>query len=563
MKNWRIFFVFFFACFLSAAIIYRLICLQIINYQYWRALAQGQQKFFLTLQGKRGEIFFQDKTPLAVNRVFDLVYAAPKEIDNLQETAKRLSPVLGMGENLILEKLKKDNYYEVIKKKISDQEAKKIKKLNLAGIYLGQERGREYPFSSLAAQVVGFLGGDSKGQYGIEGYYDSLLTGRETIKELEKGPGGFLAKEESKGKQGIEDGADLVLTLDYNIQFMAEKILKEAEQKLEFEKGEIIVADPDTGKIIALANFPSFDPNKYSEVSNLEVFQNYSVQQVFEPGSVFKAITMAAAIDQGKVTPETTYIDKGYVEVSGHKIFNYGNRTWGKRTMSEVLERSINTGAVFAEQELGNKSFMDYLYRFGIFEKTGIDLQGEIFSSNASFKEGYDINFATASFGQGIEMTSIQLVRAISVIANGGRLMRPYLVEKIIKSCGEVLEKKPEVQNPSVISKDTAVQVTAMLINVVEKGYGKAAKVPGYYVAGKTGTAQVPWTSVGVNKKGYSGKTWQSFVGYAPALDPKFLILVKLYNPKTKTAEYSAAPVFGELAKYIIDYWKIPPDYED
>jgi len=558
MRNWRKNLVFVSIILFAATIIGRLIYIQIFSHQYWQALAQGQQKFFETHQGERGKIFFQNGEPLAINRNFDLVYLSPKEIEKTEETAQILSLVLDLDYNppaaqqgsntydLILEKIKKDSLYELIKKKLTEEEIDNLKKLNLPGIYLGTELGRYYPFESMAAQVIGFLGGDDKGQYGIEGYYDELLRGKERFLEKEKGPGGYLI---NGFTPSIENGTDLVLTLDYNIQFLAEKLLERAFENLDIKEGQIIVIEPNSGKILALVNFPNFNPNQYSKVDNIEIFQNGAIQKVFEPGSAFKPITMAAAINEGKITPQTTYIDEGIVKIGGYTIYNYDGGVWGKRSMTEVLEKSINTGAVFVEKQIDHEIFRNYIKAFGIFEPTGIDLQEEIFSQNKEFNKGYEINFATASFGQGIEMTPIQLARAYCVIANGGKLIKPYLVDYNPSS-------HPEEER-QVISQKTASQLTAMLVSVVENGFAKRAKIPGYYIAGKTGTAQVP------EKGTYSpDKTWQSFVGFAPAFNPQFLILVKLDNPKTRDASASAVPIFSELAKYIIDYWQIPPDYE-
>ena len=557
MKSNRINFVLILFFVFSLIIISKLAFLQVLQYQYWRALAQGQQKAFILSQGERGEIFFSGGEKLATNHAVTLVYASPYEIDDPSKTANLLSSVLNLETKEIFGKLQKNNYYEVIKKNLTKEEVEKIKELKLSGIYLATEKKRYYPFETMACHILGFVSDEGEGQYGLEGFYNDTLKGKDILLEKEIGPAGFFGKKDNLS----EKGADLFLTLDYNIQFFSEKLLEKTKDKLNIEGGEIIVIDPHTGRIFALANFPFFNPNEYSKVEDLEIFQNSSIQKIFEPGSVFKPITMAAALDTGKVTPQTTYIDKGFLEIGGHLIYNYANRVWGERTMTEVLERSINTGAVFVQQRIGKHVFLDYLNRFGIFQQTGIDLQGEIFSDNKEFKKGYEINFATASFGQGINVTSIQLVRAISAIANGGKLVKPFIVDKIVKD-GKILENKPEIQNSQVISKDTASQLTSMLVNVVEKGYGKEAKIPGYYIAGKTGTAQVPWPALKINKKGYSDKTIQSFIGYAPAFNPRFLILVKLYNPEAKTAEYSAAPIFKELAKYIIDLWKIPPDYE-
>lgn len=229
--------------------------------------------------------------------------------------------------------------------------------------------------------------------------------------------------------------------------------------------------------------------------------------------------------------------------------------------MTDVLEESINTGAVFVQEKLGEDLFLKYLEKFGFFEKTDIDLQGEVFSLNENLKQGYKRDFAVASFGQGIQITPIQLVRAFGAIANGGKLMKPYLADKVFKN-GKIVESSPAVVRDNVISSKTASELSAMMVSVVEKGSGKAAKIPGYYIAGKTGTAQVSFSALDINKKGYSDKTWQSFIGFAPAFNARFVILVKLDDPAAKTAEYSAVPIFKELAKYIIDYLEIPPDYE-
>jgi cell division protein FtsI/penicillin-binding protein 2 len=307
-----------------------------------------------------------------------------------------------------------------------------------------------------------------------------------------------------------------------------------------------------------LANFPRFDLNNYSKVENISIFKNSAVQEIFEPGSVLKPVTMAAGLDQGKITPDTKYTDYGQVKIGGYEIKNYGNRTWGEQTMKEVLEKSINTGAIFVQKQLGKDLFLGYLDRFGFFSPTKIDLQGEVYSQNSELKKGYEVNLATASFGQGINVNSIQLVRAFCAIANGGKLIDPFVAKKIIKSNGEVIENKAFVEREYVISKETAKELSLMMVGVIDNSFSKRAKVEGYYLAGKTGTAQVAYE----NKKGYDpNRTIQSFIGFGPIFNPKFVILVKLYNPKSSTAEYSAAPIFREMAKYILDYFKVPPDY--
>jgi cell division protein FtsI/penicillin-binding protein 2 len=530
---------------LGTAITGWLFFLQFVKHDFYKALAEGQQKILELTAGSRGEIFLANGEPLAINKRVSFLFISPKEIRNKEETARILAELLGLDEQEILEKAKKTNLFEVIKPELSEEEENKIKEKNLKGVYVQEKIVRYYPQRELASHVVGFLGGEKKGQYGVEGFYDQILKGKEVLSEKEKGPFGFFSP-----KQMEYSGQNLVLTIDPAIQFRAEKILQQAQARLKFKKGEILVLDPLSGEIIALAQFPEFDPNHYSEIEDISVFRNDLVQATFEPGSVFKPIVMAAGLNEGVITPQTIYIDNGMVRIGKWQIYNYNQRVFGKQTMTGVLEKSINTGAVFAERQVGHNLFLEYIKRFGFFEKTNIDLQGEVYSENLELKKGYEINFATASFGQGINVTPIQLARAFSVIANGGELITPHIVKT-----DQELEKK------QVISRKTASELTAMLVSVIENGFGKAAGIDGYFVAGKTGTAQIAWPALGIQKSGYSDQTIQTFVGFAPAFDPKFLILIKLDNPATRTAEYSAVPLFKELAKYIIDLWEIPPDH--
>ena len=531
MQSWRVNLILVFLFFFGLAVVSRLFFIQIMRGDFYKALAQGLYNSGEEKVAERGEVFFKNGESLAINMDWPMVFSSPDKIEAKEETAEKLAAILNLNKDLLLEKFKKDSIYEVIKKRLTEEEIKEIKELNLAGIFLGKETGRYYPQETLASKIIGFLDANQKGQYGLEEYYEEILQGTRKSR-----------------------GSDLFLTVDYSIQFTAEKLLEKAKKDLDIEEGEIVVIDPNTGKILALAGFPNFNPNEYSKVADLSLFQNSVTQKIFEPGSVFKPITMAAALNEEEITPQTIYQDPGKIKIGGYKILNYDERKYpGDTTMTQVLEKSINTGAVFAEQQLGDNSFLKYIENFGIFTPTGIDTE-EIYSQNQEFKKGYEINFATASFGQGIEMTPIQLIRAYCALVNGGKIIRPYLVEKI-RDNGEITQTKPKTEDNSVISSKTTSQLTGMLISVVENGYAKTAQIPGYYIAGKTGTAQVPEGGV------YSSeKTIQTFMGFAPAFNPQFLILVKLDNPKTKTAEYSAVPIFHDLAKYIIDYYQIPPD---
>lgn len=545
--NLRINLITLFVLILFAFLGYRLVNLQLLNRGMWRALAQGQQTFFTQARGSRGEIYFQGKkrlVPAAVNKPSTFCFASPQKVKDKKKTASSLSGILDLEKEEIVERLSRGGQFAPLQHNLSEEKANKIKALELGGVFLQREQSRTYPQEKLASQVLGFLDSEGNGQYGLEEYYNEGLKGREGFLKGEKGSrGNLIFNKQSTLKQG----SDLTLTIDYNIQYKAQQLLQKAAEDLNIRGGSIVVMDPNTGEVMAMANYPSFDPNKYSE-AEMEVFKNAAIQNLYEPGSVFKPLTMSAALNEGDVSPQTSYVDTGEVKKGGYTIRNYDNEVWGKTTMTEVIERSINTGAVFVEEQLGHQDFLRYLEEFGIFEETGVDLTGEAYSQNASLKKGYVSNYATAAYGQGVEVTPIQLIRAFSSLINGGRLVKPHVVkkvdDKVIKS-----EKQRRV-----ISRETSSQISTMLVSAVENGLCSHAYVPGYFVGGKTGTALISWTSMGRNKKGYSEQTWESFMGFAPAFNPKFVALVKLDNPDTGVAGYSATPMFQKLAKYILNY---------
>ncbi len=548
MKNWRINSVLFIFFAILATITGRLFQLQITQGGRYKALSKGLHFSTVNSNGTRGNIFLKDGESLAINIDWPFLVVRPPEIENIEKTAEDLSNVIGLDKDFLLKSLEKDLPYLILARKLSFTEAESIDQLTIKGVYIEKELGRYYPQEEMASQIVGFLASEGEGQYGLEQEYNDLLDSE----------GGFLRKKQ---------GSDLILTIDYNVQFQAEKILEQAKENFNIEDGQIIVVEPSSGKVLAMAHLLNFNPNYYEKQASddLAIFKNKTTQELFEPGSVFKAITMAAAIEEEKVTPETKYVDEGSIKITGYPtpIYNYNQRVYGEQSMTNVLEKSINTGAVFAQKQLGQTLFLKYIERFGFLEPSGIDL-GETYSSNEVMKKGREINFATASFGQGIEITPIQLIKSYCAIANGGKLINPYVVErtidqnKNIKFFGEEVERK----STKILSSKTSSQLTAMLVSVTEKGFSQKAKIPGYFIAGKTGTAQVSFGALGINQKGYSEKTVQTFIGYAPAFNPQFLILVKLDNPETKTAEYSALPVFRELAEYILHQYQIPPDYE-
>lgn len=556
MRNLRVNFIFSFIIILGAAIISRLFYIQIINHKFYQAQALGQQAIMEEIQGARGEIFSKDgQKSLAINEDKWFLYITSDEIEDKDKLASQISEIIKNPAKDIISKIDNGDSYVLIENKLTQEQADAITNLKLKGITLEKQAARYYPQKETAAQLLGFVGGDETGQYGLEGYYDSILKGEKTFKEESRSSIFFNP---DQLEPNSFDGSDLYLTIDYNIQFEVESLLKQAKKDFNIEAGQIIVMDPQTGQILALANYPNFDLNKYSKEEDLDIFQDAAVQKLYELGSVLKPITMAIAINEGKVTPETTYVDEGCVKVGVETLCNFDHVKYGKQTMTGVLENSINTGAVFVSKLIPHDMYLDYIDKFGLGEKTGIDLQGEVYSRNSNLRNGQDVNFATASFGQGIELTPIQFIRAFAVIANGGKLVKPYIVDKIVNNQKQTLETQPKIIR-QVINQSTATQLTTMLISTVERGVASKAKVPGYYIAGKTGTAQVAYP----DKPGYyPDKTTHTFAGFAPALNPRFVALIKLDNPKGRISGITAAPLFSKLAQYILNYWQIPPDYQ-
>jgi len=503
--------------------------LQIENSFYYAEKAQARNETALSYLSKRGRIFFTDRNgnliQVAINRDFSMIYAVPKEIEieKMSEISSSLAPIIGWRQEELKNALKNkpQSLFRLLVDKASEEQIKKVKEFSFNGIYTGYTIHRFYPFQNLGSQVLGFVGINEEhitptGLYGIEKFHNKILA----------------------------EGKDVYLTIDRAIQAEAEFILSNLISKFEAEGGTIIVQEPKTGKILAMTNKPDFDPNnyKYWPVKN---FINPAIQHIYEPGSVIKVITMAIGIDTGVLTPETIFVDKGSVTLNGKTIKNWDEKAYGRITMTKVIERSVNTGAVFAESKIGHRKFLDYLLKFGFGELTNIDLPDEVAGSLKSLtrKDAQDIDFATASFGQGIAVTPISLINAFSAIANGGVLMRPYIDA----------HKEPEVIR-RVIKEETARQVIEMMESAVEKA--QIAVIPYYRLAGKTGTAQIPDFKNG----GYTDQFFHTYIGLAPVSDPKFVALIKLDKPKAQLAGMTVVPAFKELAQFILNYYHISPD---
>lgn len=532
---------------LLAAVIMRLFSLQVLSNGFYRNLAENQHEIIKTLVPERGEIFIRtpsgELSSVVTNIEKELVYAVPPEITDKEKTAAALAGVLEMPKQEVLEKITDEGRkWVAIKKQLPESVVAAVKNLDLSGIYLAAETYRFYPEHIFASQALGFLGFDADrriGRYGIEQYFEEQLRGR--VGSL------FEITGIGRRQEAAADGQDLVLTLDRAVQFKAEQVLRDVVERHEAEAGSLVVLDPKTGAVLALANFPSFDPNEFNKVEDPAIYRNRVTSDSYEPGSVFKPITMAAALEAEVVTPDLTYEDTGVVAIDKYLIKNSDGKAHGVQTMTQVLEKSLNTGAVFVQDLLGPEKFLDTIRKFGFGAATGITLPAEAPGDIGNLIGGGDIHYATASFGQGITATVLQLAQAFAAIANQGKMSKPYLVEGFA-------EPEKQVQ---VISSKTANTLAAMLVSVVERGHGKRAGVPGFYVAGKTGTAQV----AKIDEEGYEqDRTVGTFAGFAPVENPVFVAVVRIDNPKgVRFAESTAAPAFGELARFLLNYYQVKP----
>lgn len=532
---------------LAGLITYRLFVLSYVRHAVYSKTAKAQNESISNVL-IRGNIYVRasahadsDLMLVATNKKFGVAYMIPSDVktNNGQELANHLALILDIDaaptHNLIQSQSKN---YKVLARKLSTEQIDQIKALGVKGVGIQYESDRYYPADQLAASVLGYFGHSSQGrsgQYGIEAYYNKELTG-------------------NKEKGSVARPADLVLTIDKDIQIYVEDKLQELIKKWNAAQGTIIVQEPMTGKILAMADVPSFNPNNYQD-SKPEYFLNRGLQQEFEPGSSFKPITMAMGLDLNKINPDTTFTDQGSVSIAGFTIKNFNESSFGVQTMTEVLEKSINTGAIHVENLVGDENFLNYSINFGFGQKTGIDLPGEISANITNLYSRQRIHYFTASFGQGLTVTPIQIINAYSVIANGGKLMKPYVVEKMITEGGSTVEINPELVSIP-ISEKTASRLTSMLVSAVSKGFDKA-RIDGYDVAGKTGTAQIADGKGGYLKDEFI----HSFVGFAPAYNPKFVILIKLDRPQgIRFAADSLSPTFRDITSFLLNYYNLPPN---
>ena len=530
--------------------------------------------------GERGHIFFTDKEEanhLVASTHFGYrLVISPLEIGDAEETYEHLNEEIDIDRDDFLSRVEKranDDEYEIIKKDLPESIQKKIQKrvtaYNLTGVHTEPFKKREYVHDTLGAHVIGFVSVDAndvtRGQYGIESQFDALLSVSNRVVE---GTGTTLLKQLNEIRRDTEGGSgDVFLTVDINAQRELEEQLKNIQEKWNTKKVGGIIMDPHSGAVISMASMPTFNPNKYSEVSDFSLFNNPNVQDIYEMGSVFKPLTVAIGLDSGKVSPDDSYTDRGSLVISGRKISNYDGRGRGRNTpIQTILSQSLNTGAVFILQKTTVPVYREYMHRFRFGDVTGIDLPKEVVGQVDNLETNRMIEFATASYGHGIAISPIAAIRAFASLANGGFIVEPYVVKDvqqpvtggIITGTFSSEESKQLRERRRVFREKSTDQVTEYLIRAYDYAMlGGTLRNPRYSIAAKTGTAQLLDQETGKYAK---GKYLHSFFGYFPARDPKYIIFLFAVDPAAQFASETLAKPFSDLTNFFISYYAIPPD---
>ena len=539
---------------LLAIITWRLFYLQIIQHRHLSQLALRQQERTIKIQPPRGKIFDRRGRPLALNRQVASFYAVPSEVKNPSQAARRLSQVSGVSAARLQRRFRSRRAFVWIKRKVSDVGAKKIRSIKLTGVHELSEPTRVYPEGRLACHVLGFVGLDNQGLGGVELQFDRAIRGRSGLLRISRDAKGQRLPASTRVFKRPESGQDIYLTIDKVVQHIVERELARGMKISRARAGSIIVMNPNTGEILALANYPDFDPNHYNRfpVANR---RNLVVNDIYEPGSTFKLITAAAALEEGVFTEaDIIHCENGRGVFDGRVVRDHEPQ--GRLSFREVIILSSNIGAVKIGIRLGAEKMARYARDFGFGRPTGIELPGERVGMLKPHQQWKNCTLTSVPFGQGVAATTMQVAAAYAVVANQGRLIRPYLIRKLKRPDGTIVRAtQPEVRK-QVISARTAEQMKSILQDVVEKGTGTGAQVSNYAVAGKTGTAQKISPHGGYD----AFRHVASFVGFFPVDKPKLLIAVMIDEPRgLQWGGLVAGPVFKEISRHLVAYLGIPP----
>jgi len=529
--------------------------LQILQHEEMVKRADKQHQHIVPLTPARGAIMDRNGTPLAVSVEMDSCYGEPRNIKDVEGTATVLAPLLGIPKNELSKKLSTGKGFVWLERRMAPETALRVRNMKLRGIGFVKENKRFYPNVEIAAHVLGFTGQDPNGLEGVELKYDSTILGNTGYLITERDNLGRDIGVKSAVIKNTSPGKNVILTLDKNIQYITERELAKAVSDSGGKSGMALVMESDSGRILAMANFPTFNPNAYSHYTQAQL-RNRAVADSFEPGSTFKVFLIAAALEEKIINPADMFnCENGSYKVADCTI--HDTHKYGRLTVTDVLKYSSNIGAAKIGFKLGDERLFRYLKSFGFGERTGIDLPGESSGNLRDQRRWYGVDLANISFGQGVSASAIQLASAISAVANGGNLMKPYLVERILDDTGQEVQKFDPQTLHRVISPETARQMTTMMETVTTSGgTGVNAAVEGFRVAGKTGTAQ----KVDSVTRRYGAKRTASFVGFIPADKPRLTILVVVDEPKTSAyGGVVAAPAFRAIAKNSLAYLKVIP----
>jgi len=551
---------------LSLLIILKLFFVQIVHGDSYQSAADRQ---YVTPAGnlfERGSILFSSRDGSLISAAtlksgFKIAIV-PKNISDPEQAYQALNAIVPIDHDSFIAKAsKKTDPYEEVATKLSKEQADSVTALGESGVNIFKENWRYYPGDDLAAPVIGFVGykgDDYSGRYGLERYYNDVLERTEKNLNVNFFAEVFSNISDTLFQSKIKEG-DVATSIEPSVERFLDDELQSVLDTYHSDSIGGIIMNPKTGEIYAITHLPDVNLNDFSQVSDPLLFGNPLVENVYEMGSVMKPLTMAAGLDQGVVTPDTTYDDKGFVVVDKKKINNFDLKGRGPgTTMQEVLNQSLNTGMVFVAQKLGNQNVRDYLLSYGLGGKTGVDLPNETYGLVKNLQSNRDVEYATAAFGQGIAVTPVETIRALSSLANGGVMVTPHVAVAIkYDGGGEKKLEYPTVQTK--ISPATADRITQMLVTVFDKALqGGKFQMDHYSVAAKTGTAQIANPSGGGY---YTDRHLHSFFGYFPAYDPQFAIFIYTVNPKgVQYAAYSLSDPFVNTVKFLIDYYNIPPD---
>lgn len=552
----RLNFLAFVLAFLCLFILSQLVRIQFFTHQELMTKGRQVRTRQSVLSPVRGRVWDRSGHLLVGNLVQYDITAAPALISDAEKVAGILDFYLEVDKEELVTELSSDLGWVMVKRGVPQEIGDQIAAQELVGISVEPVWRRAFPEGTLAAHLLGFVNAENKGYYGIEGYYDGELHGQAGTRVAQQDPWNEviplgLAKDESP-----QQGVDLVLTLDRNVQALVEEELELALGETGAKSGVIIVMNPRTGAILAMAAAPVYDPNRYWDTRDTRLFANPAISGEYEPGSVFKVVVMAVALENRAVSLESTFYDEGQIEVGGQIVRNATRQAYGYVTLSEVLINSLNVEMAKISGMLGPEKFYRGIRAFGVGHRTGVDLEGEAVGKLRvpGDWEWHESDLATNAFGQGLAVTPLQMITAVAAIANEGVLMQPYIVVEKRYADGRVEQAQPAPVGWAV-SRETAHLVTEMMAQTVEQGV-KLAQVPGYRVAGKTGTAQLP-TPLGYDEQ----KTIASFVGFAPADDPQVIVLIRLDEPaSSQWGAQTAAPAFARMAERLFVLLEIPPD---